>query len=189
MSDFTLQYGDEAIPVSGQFPAVGQYLPSFMLVDEHKRDIALETFKGQPKVILTLLSLDEDQHAGLALLQDMRRFLEAWSGMEIIVICVDSPSSLLRSRHEHGLPGITLLSTLRGRDFHKQYGVLAMGYPLSGYTVPALLLADGDDVVRYAERLTNSTGHFDKTAIRPVMEQLMAVKPPAAGEAAETQEH
>lgn len=160
MHDFILQYGDESITVSGEFPQPDSYLPSFMLVDEHKRDIALEAFAGQPKVILTLLSLDEDEHGGLALLQDTRRFLENWPALQLIVVCVDSPSSLLRSRHAHGLPGVILLSTLRGRDFHKQYGVLASGYPLSGYTAPAILIADGDNVILYAERLHNSTARF-----------------------------
>jgi len=169
MSDFTLMYGDEAIPVAGDFPPVGSFLPSFMLVDEHKHDIALEAFAGQAKVILTLLSLDEDEHGGMALLHDTRRFLEAWPGLQLIVVCVDSPSSLLRSRREHGLPGIVLLSTLRGRDFHKQYGILACGYPLSGYTAPSILIAGGDDTIHYAERLGNTSGRFDQHAISALL--------------------
>ncbi|WP_199730983.1 thiol peroxidase [Aquitalea sp. FJL05] len=176
MHDFILQYGDEAIPVSGEFPLPDSYLPSFMLVDEHKRDIALEAFAGQPKVILTLLSLDEDEHGGLALLRDTRRFLENWPALQPIVVCVDSPSSLLRSRHEHGLPGVTLLSTLRGRDFHKQYGVLASGYPLSGYTAPAILIADSDNVILYAERLCHSNGRFKQ---HDIATRLQLAEPPA----------
>jgi thiol peroxidase len=169
MDDFTLLYGDDSIPVAGSFPQAGHYLPSFMLVDEHKRDVALEAFGGSPKAIITLLSLDENEHGGLALLQDTRRFLESWPELAIIVITVDSPSSLLRCRREHGLPGVTLLSTLRGRDFHKQYGVLALGYPLSGYTVPAMLIADGDNLIHYAERLHNSKGRFDQDAIAALL--------------------
>ena len=169
MNDFTLLYGDDTIPVAGTFPQPGQFLPSFMLVDDHKRDVALEAFGGQPKAIITLLSVDENEHGGLALLQDTRRFLEAWPELSVIVISVDSPSSLLRCRQEHGLPGVTLLSTLRGRDFHKQYGVLAMGYPLSGYTVPSILIADGDDLIHYAERLHNSSGRFKQQAIAALL--------------------
>ncbi|NWK77081.1 thiol peroxidase [Aquitalea sp. LB_tupeE] len=169
MSDFILQYGDEDIPVAGDFPQVGHFLPSFMLVDEHKRDLALENFAGRPKAIITLLSVDEGEHAGLALLQDTRRFLESWPELAIIVITVDSPSSLLRCRQAHGLPGVSLLSTLRGRDFHKQYGVLAMGYPLSGYTAPAILIADGDNLIHYAERLHHTTDRFNQHAIAALL--------------------
>jgi thiol peroxidase len=62
-----------------------------MLVDDHKRDLALEALPVNPKAIITLLSVDEDEHGGLALLQDTRRFLESWPELAIIVITVDSP--------------------------------------------------------------------------------------------------
>ncbi len=169
MSEFMLRYGDEAIPVVGDFPETGDCLPSFMLVDESKQDIALERFAGEPKVIVTLLSLDEEEHGGMDLLRKIRRDLAAWPMLRLIVISVDSPSSLQRARREHGLPGVVLLSTLRGRDFHKQYGVLAMGHPLSGYTAPAILIADANDRVYYAERLASTTGHFDMDAITALL--------------------
>ncbi|OWY39795.1 thiol peroxidase [Xenophilus sp. AP218F] len=171
MSDFQLQYGDDFLPVDGDFPRAGDYLPSFMLVDDQKRDVALERFVRSPKLILTLLSLDEDEHAGIFLLRETRRFAERWPQLKLIVISVDSPSSLARARQEHGLPNVTLLSTLRGRDFHKHYGVLIKEYPLSGYTAPALLLADGDDVIHYAERLANTRDYFNFDALNALLEQ------------------
>ncbi|OHX14900.1 redoxin family protein [Chromobacterium sphagni] len=170
MSDFWLQYGDEMLPVIGDFPRVGDYLPSFMLVDDHKRDVALESFANAPKLILTLLSVDEDEHAGLFLLRETRRFTERWPHLKLIVITVDSPSSLARARQEHGLPQVALLSTLRGRDFHKRYGVLIAEFPLSGYTAPALLLADGDNVVYYAERLINTRDFFDFDTVNTLLQ-------------------
>lgn len=104
MSDFMLQYGDELLPVEGDFPQVGAYLPSFMLVGDGKQDVALESLGGVPKLILTLLSLDEYEHGGQYLLQETRRFLERWPQIGLVVITVDSPSSLARARREHGLP-------------------------------------------------------------------------------------
>ncbi|QEL56410.1 thioredoxin domain-containing protein [Chromobacterium paludis] len=170
MTDFWLQYGDEMLPVIGDFPKVGDYLPSFMLVDDQKRDAALESFMG-PKVILTLLSVDEEEHGGILLLREVRRFLDRWPHLKLIVITVDSPSSLARARHEHGLPHTTLLSTLRGRDFHKRYGVLITEFPLSGYTAPALMLADANNVAHYAERLSDTRALFDFEAIEALLLQ------------------
>ena len=152
MEDFWIQYGDDMLPVIGDFPRKGNYLPSFMLVDDQKHDAALESFSHTPKLIVTLLSVDEDEHAGLLLLRETRRFLDGWPHLKLIVITVDSPSSLARARHEHGLPNIALLSTLRGRDFHKRYGVLITEYPLSGYTSPSIILADAANVVHYSKR-------------------------------------
>lgn len=171
MSDFMLQYGDELLPVEGDFPEVGAYLPSFMLVGDGKQDVSLEGLGGVPKLILTLLSLDEYEHGGQYLLQETRRFLERWPQISLVVITVDSPSSLARARREHGLPHVTLLSTLRGRDFHKHYGVLIREYPLSGYTAPALLLADGSNTIHYAERLRNTQDLFDFERINHLLRE------------------
>ncbi|WP_211222819.1 redoxin family protein [Paludibacterium yongneupense] len=165
MDQFTLVYGEETLPVSGDFPILGQTLPSFMLVDDKCSDVALEHFGSRPKAILTLLSLDEDSHGGLRLLQNTLRQLERWPDLQLIVITVDSPSTLRRARKEHGLPHAILLSTLRGRDFHKRYGVLITEYPLAGYTAPALILADGDNRVLYSERLHDTQADFNFDAI------------------------
>ncbi|WP_236687467.1 redoxin family protein [Chromobacterium subtsugae] len=159
------------LPVIGDFPRKGNYLPSFMLVDDQKHDAALESFSHTPKLIVTLLSVDEDEHAGLLLLRETRRFLDGWPHLKLIVITVDSPSSLARARHEHGLPNIALLSTLRGRDFHKRYGVLITEYPLSGYTSPSIILADAANVVHYSERLANTRDLFDFDAIEALLQE------------------
>ncbi|AXE29082.1 thiol peroxidase [Chromobacterium phragmitis] len=171
MEDFWVQYGDEMLPVIGDFPRKGSYLPSFMLVDDQKRDAALESFAHTPKLIVTLLSVDEDEHAGILLLRETRRFLDSWPHLKLIVITVDSPSSLARARHEHGLPNIALLSTLRGRDFHKRYGVLITEFPLSGYTSPSIILADAANVVHYSERLANTRDFFDFDAIEALLQE------------------
>ncbi|MEQ6291415.1 redoxin family protein [Vogesella sp. GCM10023246] len=165
MAQHFLRYGDESMAVGGSFPEAGQLLPSFMLVDEHLRDVALERFLGRTKLIVTLLSLDAEQ-GGLALLQQLRRKLEGWPLLQFIVISVDSPFSLHRARKEHGLPNVVLLSTLRGRDFHKHFGVLLQDYPLAGMTCPALWLVDDDDRILYAQRLENADDDFDLAAIR-----------------------
>lgn len=172
MQPFYLQYEDEQIEVTGHFPGLGEPLPSFMLVDDHNNDVPLESFQGRPKALLTLLSLDENEHGGLALLQDTRRRLEKAPAVELIVVTVDSPSSLRRARREHGLPGVALLSTLRGRDFHKHYGVLLSAYPLAGYTAPALILADVQGRVVFAERLLRSDARFDSAALGAALAAL-----------------
>ncbi|GGY02034.1 redoxin domain-containing protein [Paludibacterium paludis] len=162
-------YGEEILPVTGEFPEAGSHLPSFMLVDDQFNDLPLEHFNGQPKVILTLLSIDENEHGGLRLLRETRRFLERWPQLQLVVISVDSPSSLRRARKEHGLPGVALLSTLRGRDFHKRYGVLISEYPLAGYTAPAIILADGRDEVFYSERLRDTLDDFNFDTIAAIL--------------------
>lgn len=170
MSSFSLNYGEETLHVAGDFPQPGDYLPSFMLVDENNHDIALEHYGTRPKAIITLLSLDSAD-AGLELLRETLHHLEHWPQVYPIAVCVDSPFTLARVRHEHGLPHMALLSTLRGRDFHKRFGVLIDSYPLAGYTAPALIVADVNEVVRYSQRLDDCSQEFDYVALRQALNQ------------------
>src|SRR5574343_1200994 len=170
-------YREEALEVGGNFPEAGHTLPSFMLVDEQLRDVSLERYLGRVKLVVTLLSIDAEQ-AGLTLLQDLRRALEAWPLLQFIVITVDSPFSLARARREHGLPQVVLLSTLRGRDFHKHFGVLLQDSQLAGVTCPALCLVDEQDHFHFAQRLEADDQGFDLPRLR---EKLDAVfNPPPA---------
>jgi thiol peroxidase len=178
MSKFQLCFGDETLAVEGEFPTLGQLLPSFMLVDEHLNDVALELYRTDHKILVTLLSVDIDEHAGLNLLRSLRRHLERWPSLKILAITVDSPFSLHRSRREHGMPGTILLSTLRGRDFHRYYGVLIKDYPLSGFTAPSVILADRDDKVLYSERLNDTRDEFDWERLQAAISALYAPPPP-----------
>jgi thiol peroxidase len=184
MDSFQLSYNEETLAVEGDFPQPGTYLPSFMLVDEHLNDVALEHYRGEAKVLITLLSVDSDEHGGLSLLRELRRQLERWPALRIMSISVDSPYSLHRSRREHGMPGVVLLSTLRGRDFHRRYGVLLKDYPLAGFTAPALILTDQNDMVLYSERLADTHDEFDWQSLNLAIAQLHAPPPePEEGEA------
>jgi len=195
MKPFRLLYGEEILPIIGDFPEIGSHLPSFMLVDDQFSDVALGQFSNGPKAIITLLSLDETQHGGMRLLRDTLRFLERWPQLQIVVISVDSPSTLRRIHKEHGLPRTILLSTLRGRDFHKHFGVLITEYPLAGYTAPALIIADAGNTVLYSERLRDTLDDFSHHAIQENMstwemaqaEALRAAQQAAAAAQAEAE--
>jgi len=173
-------YQEEALDVGGQFPEAGHTLPSFMLVDEQLRDVSLERYLGRVKLVVTLLSIDAEQ-AGLTLLQDLRRALEAWPLLQFIVITVDSPFSLARARREHGLPHVVLLSTLRGRDFHKHFGVLLQDIPLAGVTCPALWLVDEQDHIHFAQRLEADDQSFDLPRLREKLDAVFNPPPAPTG--------
>jgi thioredoxin-dependent peroxiredoxin len=176
MHPFKLIYGEDILPLVGEFPAVGSQIPSFMLVDGQFNDVALAQFASTPKAIITLLSFDEHEHGGMRLLRETLRRLERWPWLQTIAISVDSPSTLRRVRHEHGLPGVQLLSTLRGRDFHKHFGVLITEYPLAGYTAPAIIIADADNTVLYSERLRDTLDDFRLDEIARVLQGIAAAE-------------
>lgn len=184
MPAFRLLYGEDILSIAGEFPVQGCRLPSFMLVDDQFNDVALAQFSGRPKALITLLSHDEDSHGGTRLLRETLRFLERWPMLQILAVSVDSPSTLRRIRKERGLPQLTLLSTLRGRDFHKHFGVLISEFPLAGYTAPAIIIADAENNVLYSERLRDTLDDFHTAQMLPALQAIEAAEVEAQARAA-----
>jgi thioredoxin-dependent peroxiredoxin len=52
------------------------------------------------------------------------------------------------------LDNVITLSTMRGRDFHKQYGVMIMDPPLSGLLARAIVVLDERDKVIHTEMVS-----------------------------------
>ena len=83
-----------------------------------------------------------------------RKFNEAAGGIPntvVLTISADLPFAQNRFCGAEGLNHVITLSTLRGRDFHKDYGVMIMDPPLSGLTARAVVVLDENDKVVYSE--------------------------------------
>jgi thiol peroxidase len=69
----------------------------------------------------------------------------------VLVISADLPFAPARFCTTAGLKNVVTLSTLRGRDFHKDYGVMIVDPPLAGLTARAVVVLDENDKVVYSE--------------------------------------
>ncbi|GAB2900207.1 thiol peroxidase [Microvirgula curvata] len=164
----------DTVHVAGDLPQAGMQLPGFMLVNEHFNDISLESFRDRIKVIMTVLSVE---------LEDSARLVDelvassvpaasapALVAPVLIVVSADTPLTLKRVAAQRGWHGVVLLSTLRGRDFHRDYGVMVVEHPFAGLTAPAVLVADPFDVVQYSARLPDTGGSFDWSEVALALE-------------------
>jgi len=145
----TVTLGGEPISVAGNFPRVGDTAHSFMLVDKDLNDVSLASFKGKRKVLNIVPSLDTPVCA-----ESTRKFNAAASSLKntvVLVISADLPFAQSRFCGAEGLNKVITLSTMRGRDFHKDYGVLISDYPLAGLTARAVIVLDEDDKVLHAQ--------------------------------------
>ena len=141
--------GGNPIEVGGQFPRVGQTAPSFMLVDKDLNDVPLSRFRGKRKVLNIVPSLDTPVCA-----ESTRKFNKLASDMSntvVLVISADLPFAMNRFCSAEGLNNVVTLSTLRGRNFHPDYGVMITGLPLGGLTARAVVVLDENDKVLHAE--------------------------------------
>lgn len=145
----TVTLGGEPISVAGNFPRIGDTAHSFMLVDKDLNDVSLASFKGKRKVLNIVPSLDTPVCA-----ESTRKFNAAASSLKntvVLVISADLPFAQSRFCGAEGLNKVITLSTMRGRDFHKDYGVLISDYPLAGLTARAVIVLDEDDKVLHAQ--------------------------------------
>jgi len=147
MSTVTLE--GNPLHVEGHFPQPGEKAHSFMLVDKGLNDVALSHFAGKRKVLSIVPSLDTPTCAA-----STRVFNEKASNLAntvVIVISSDLPFAQARFCGAEGLENVVTLSTLRGRDFHRDYGVLITEHPLTGLTARAVIVLDENDTVVYSQ--------------------------------------
>ncbi|MEK6664002.1 MAG: thiol peroxidase [Pseudomonadota bacterium] len=147
MSTVTLE--GNPLHVEGHFPQPGDKAHSFMLVDKDLNDVALSHFAGKRKVLSIVPSLDTPTCAA-----STRVFNEKAASLAntvVIVISSDLPFAQSRFCGAEGIENVTTLSTLRGRDFHRDYGVLITEHPLTGLTARAVIVLDENDTVLYSQ--------------------------------------
>ncbi|MFM9913072.1 MAG: thiol peroxidase [Methylophilaceae bacterium] len=151
----TVTFNGEPINVGGTFPKVGDTAPSFMLVDNELNDVSMSRFSGMRKIINIVPSLDTPVCAA-----STRRFNEAagrLTNVVVLVVSADLPFAQSRFCTVENLENVFALSTMRGRDFAKDYGVMITDVPLSGLCARAVLVVDEHDMIRYAELVSEIT--------------------------------
>ena len=137
------------IRIEGIFPQVGTKAQSFSLVDKDLNDTSLKNFAGKKKVLNIVPSLDTPVCA-----VSTRKFNEKASNLDntvVLIVSADLPFAMNRFCTTEGLDKVIVLSTMRGADFKKNYGVDLSDGPLAGLTARAVIVLDESDNVIHAE--------------------------------------
>ncbi|RDS82872.1 thiol peroxidase [Dyella monticola] len=147
MSEVTLK--GNPVQVDGQLPAVGAKAAAFHLVGKDLADVSLANFDGKRKVLNIFPSVDTPTCA-----TSVRRFNEKASQLDnAVVLCIsaDLPFAQARFCGAEGLSNVVTLSTMRGSDFLKNYGVAIASGPLAGLAARAVVVLDEHDKVLHTE--------------------------------------
>ncbi|MBC7944468.1 MAG: thiol peroxidase [Burkholderiales bacterium] len=137
------------IKIEGKLPQVGSTAPAFKLVGKDLNDVSLEDFAGKRKVLNIVPSLDTPTCQ-----QSARRFNQEASSLDntvVLVISADLPFAQARFCGAEGLNNVVTLSTMRGKEFLKNYGVAISDSPLAGAAARAVVVLDASDKVVYTE--------------------------------------
>jgi len=145
----TVNLGGSPIHLSGDLPKVGSAAPAFSLVNGDLEDVTLKTYAGKKKVLNIVPSLDTPVCAA-----STRKFNEEAGKLPntvVLVISADLPFAAKRFCETEGLQNVVTLSTMRGREFMKSYGIEITDSPLAGVTGRAVVVLDENDKVTYTE--------------------------------------
>ncbi|WP_248746518.1 thiol peroxidase [Pseudomonas sp. MWU12-2037] len=137
------------VQINGQLPLPGSQAPAFSLVAKDLSDITLASLAGQRKVLNIFPSVDTPTCA-----KSVRQFNERANQLEnTVVLCIsaDLPFAQARFCGAEGLDQVVNLSTLRGREFMRDYGVEIADGPLAGLTTRAVVVLDAHDEVLHSE--------------------------------------
>jgi thiol peroxidase len=145
----TVTLAGNPIKIDGVFPTVGGKAPAFSLVNKDLKDVTLADYAGKKKVLNIVPSLDTPTCA-----KSTRVFNEKANSMNntvVLVIAADLPFAMSRFCGAEGLSNVVTLSTMRGAEFMKNYGVAIASGPLAGVTARAVVVLDENDKVVHAE--------------------------------------
>lgn len=137
------------VPLGGNVPAVGSQAPAFQLVAGDLSDRGLADFAGKRKVLNVFPSIDTPVCAA-----SVRHFNQDAAGLSntaVLCISADLPFAQGRFCGAEGIKNVTMLSTLRGSGFLRDYGVAIDAGPLSGLAARAVFVLDEHDKVRHAQ--------------------------------------
>jgi len=153
---------DDPILVEDELPRLGQTLPFFQLVNHALEDVSLEAFRGQRKILHFFPGIDTATSANSVRILD--RLGTTLQNTVIVHISPDLPFTMTRFLTVENLSASIHLSTMRGRDMLKNYGVLMITSKLAGLPARVLMVADENDQVLHVELVKELTSEPDYDA-------------------------
>lgn len=143
----TVTLAGNPIEVAGNFPKVGDTAPDFKLVNKDLADVSLADFKGKKKLLNIVPSLDTPVCA-----KSTKVFNDAAVGNTVVmIISADLPFAMNRFCGAESTNNVVTLSTMRGAEFKRNYGVDIVSGPLAGLCARAVVVLDENNKVLHAE--------------------------------------
>jgi thioredoxin-dependent peroxiredoxin len=150
------------VHVDGHFPEVGDKAPAFRLVAGDLSEKSLSDFNGKRKILNIFPSVDTGVCAA-----SVRHFNQEAAGLSnAVVLCIsaDLPFAQGRFCGAEGIENVVMLSTMRGREFLKDYGVAMADGPLAGLAARAVVVLDDHGKVIHAQMVDDITHEPDYDA-------------------------
>ena len=145
----TISSRGEMVETSGELPEIGTPAPDFQLRRADLSPVSLADFACGRLVLNIFPSIDTPTCA-----TSVRKFNAQANALEnTVVLCIsaDLPFAQKRFCGAEGLDNVINLSTMRGAEFLKDYGVAIASGPLAGVAARAVVVLDEQDRVLHSE--------------------------------------
>jgi thiol peroxidase len=152
----TITLHNNEIHTAGELPRIGSKAPDFTLTDADLNDVGLSRWTGKKKLLSIFPSIDTPVCA-----LSTKKFAEYAAEHDdtvMLMISADLPFAQKRFCAAEHVGSVVTLSTMRSKDFSREYGVLIEDGPLAGLTARAVFVLDENDNVTHAE-LVGEIGH------------------------------
>ncbi|MGB7815616.1 MAG: thiol peroxidase [Methylotenera sp.] len=143
------------VEVAGNLPKIGSTAPNFTLVDKALADVTLDTYTGKRKVLNIFPSIDTPTCA--TSVRTFNKHAASLNNTVVLNISADLPFAQTRFCAAEGIENVVNLSSMRGRDFLMNYGVLLFTSKLAGLCARAVIVLDENNVVKYVELVPEIT--------------------------------
>jgi len=154
-----ITFKGKPVHTTGNLPPLHTKTPDFKLVDKDLRDHTLHEFQGKKKILATVPSLDTGVCSLMA--KHLNEFAKKHSQIVVLVISADLPFAQKRFCEQEQVHNVHTLSTMRGHEFGKAYGLLMQDGPLAGLLARSLFILDEKDHVVYCELVPEITQEPD----------------------------
>ena len=162
----SITFKNDPVTTVGELPAKGSTLPAFELVGQDLGAVASADLAGKRVVLNIFPSLDTGTCA-----MSVRKFNEVAAGLDnTVVVCVskDLPFAQARFCGAEGIENVVTGSAFRS-SFGEDFGVTMKDGPLAGLLSRAVVIADADGTVLYAEQVAEVSEEPDYDAAAAVL--------------------
>ena len=137
------------VNTEGELPQVGSKAPDFMLAAQDLSDLNLGDFAGKNLILNIFPSIDTPTCA-----TSVRTFnVKAANQDNTVVLCVsvDLPQAQARFCGAENIENVQTGSAFRSPDFGKEYGVIIKDSFRRGLMARAIVVIDGNGIVKHTE--------------------------------------
>jgi thiol peroxidase len=151
----SLSFKGNPVHTTGNLPALNTKAPDFKLIDRDLREHTLHEFQGKKKILATVPSLD----TGLCsiMTKHINEFAKKHPNIVVITVSADLPFAQKRFCEHEQVHNVITLSTMRGQEFGKAYGLLMQDGPLAGLLARSLFVLDEKDHILHVELVSEIT--------------------------------